>query len=81
MFLHLFNISYEIDGVNLYLVGLPMHSHGKEGTHLEKIQFLLQSHPAILKQHIVFPLTEELLECAPILLGFNKCMYLMECPK
>jgi hypothetical protein len=41
---------------------------------------LLQSCPAILEQFAHLALTEEILECAAILLSFNKCVDFVKCP-
>jgi hypothetical protein len=53
-------------------------SHPDYATHLKEIDCILQSSIAIREQGADFPLTEEFLKFASILLGFNKGVYLVE---
>jgi hypothetical protein len=50
-------------------------------THLEEINCILQSCIAVIEQPSDFALTENFHDFASLLLGFNKGMYLVECPE
>jgi hypothetical protein len=56
-------------------------TNAKYATYLKEIKGMLQSCIAVVEQGVYFPLTEEFLDFASFLLGFNEGMYLAECPK
>jgi uncharacterized membrane protein len=56
-------------------------SNAKYTTYLKEINCMLQSCIAISEQGAHFSLTENFLDFASFLLGFNKGMYLVESPK
>jgi hypothetical protein len=49
------------------------------GPHLEIFERLLQSCFTLFEECIQFSLAEEHFDLTPILLGFNKSMYLLQC--
>jgi hypothetical protein len=56
-------------------------SQRRSGTHLKKIKGLLQSCLAILEQCAHFTLMEKAPYFVFVLLGLNKGVYLVQCPK
>jgi hypothetical protein len=55
-------------------------NHGRMNNCLEPFQSVLQSCAALLEEGIHFGLAKEVLDLFPLLLQFNKRVYMAECP-